>query len=183
MRRRRGQPARACEQTRSVQRQHCRMAGERPARHRRRHRTATAATRLSRRLTASCRNMCTKSARNLRPSAPSCAWNLSPANASKWIGDTSARSITPATQRKLYAFALVDAHSRMLYVEFTHSQSFETFARCHIHAFTALGGVAREIAYDFVPGNKIVIYVARRVMWPRRAEFLPVRSRLWIGGT
>src|SRR5262249_39297204 len=33
-------------------------------------------------------------------------------------------------QRKLYAFALVDAHSRMLYVEFTHSQSFETFARC-----------------------------------------------------
>ena len=50
--------------------------------------------------------------------------------------------------RKLYAFALVDAHSRMLYVEFTHSQSFQTFARCHIHAFTALGGVAREIAYD-----------------------------------
>ncbi len=50
--------------------------------------------------------------------------------------------------RKLYAFALIDAHSRMLYVEFTHSQSFETFARCHIHAFTALGGVAREIAYD-----------------------------------
>ena len=36
----------------------------------------------------------------------------------------------------------------MLYVEFTHSQSFETFVRCHIHAFTALGGVAREIAYD-----------------------------------
>ena len=27
--------------------------------------------------------------------------------------------------RKLYAFALIDAHSRMLYVEFTHSQSFE----------------------------------------------------------
>lgn len=51
-------------------------------------------------------------------------------------------------QRKLYAFALVDAHSRMLYLEFTHSQSFETFVRCHIHAFTALGGVAREIAYD-----------------------------------
>ena len=50
--------------------------------------------------------------------------------------------------RKLYAFALVDAHSRMLYIEFTHSQSFETFARCHIHAFTAMGGVAREIAYD-----------------------------------
>jgi len=48
-------------------------------------------------------------------------------------------------KRKLYAFALVEAHSRM---EFTHSQSFETFVRCHVHAFTALGGVAREIAYD-----------------------------------
>ena len=50
--------------------------------------------------------------------------------------------------RKLYAFALVDAHSRMMYVEFTHCQSFETFVRCHVHAFTELGGVARQIAYD-----------------------------------
>jgi len=50
--------------------------------------------------------------------------------------------------RKLYAFALVDAHSRMMYVEFTHCQSFETFIRCHVHAFTELGGVARQIAYD-----------------------------------
>src|ERR1700685_2549442 len=50
--------------------------------------------------------------------------------------------------RKLYAFALVDAHSRMMYVEFTHGQSFETFARCHVHAFTELGGGARQIAYD-----------------------------------
>jgi transposase len=36
----------------------------------------------------------------------------------------------------------------MLYVEFTHSQSFETFVRCHQHAFEALGGVARECWYD-----------------------------------
>ena len=51
-------------------------------------------------------------------------------------------------KRKLYAFALVEAHSRMLYPEFTHSQSFDTLARCHVRAFTAMGGVAREIAYD-----------------------------------
>jgi len=57
-------------------------------------------------------------------------------------------------QRKLYAFCLVEGHSRMLYVEFTHSQSFETFVRCHLHAFAALGGVARECWYDFVPGTK-----------------------------
>ena len=50
--------------------------------------------------------------------------------------------------RKLYAFALVDAHSRIMHVEFTHCQSFETFIRCHVHAFTELGGVARQIAYD-----------------------------------
>lgn len=51
-------------------------------------------------------------------------------------------------KRKLYAFCLIDAHSRILYVEFTHCQSFETFARCHIHGFNAFGGVAREIVYD-----------------------------------
>jgi transposase len=51
-------------------------------------------------------------------------------------------------KRKLYAFALVEAHSRMLYLEFTYSQSFETFVRCHMHAFVALCGIAREIAYD-----------------------------------
>lgn len=51
-------------------------------------------------------------------------------------------------KRKLYAFALIEAHSRMLYVEFTHSQSFETFVRCHQHAFTVLQGVSRECWYD-----------------------------------
>ncbi|MBS1877806.1 MAG: IS21 family transposase [Acidobacteria bacterium] len=50
--------------------------------------------------------------------------------------------------RKLYAFRLVEAHSRKMYLEFTHSQSFETFARCHIHAFDAFGGCARECWYD-----------------------------------
>ncbi len=43
--------------------------------------------------------------------------------------------------RKLYAFCLVECHSRKLYLEFTHSQSFETFVRCHIHAFRHMGGL------------------------------------------
>ena len=51
--------------------------------------------------------------------------------------------------RKLYAYCLVDCHSRKTYLEFTHSESFETFIRCHIHAFEDLGGCARE--YGFVP--------------------------------
>src|ERR1700756_2715956 len=50
--------------------------------------------------------------------------------------------------RKLYAFCLAECHSRKLFVEFTHSQSFETFVRCHIHAFQSLGGIARELWYD-----------------------------------
>jgi transposase len=51
-------------------------------------------------------------------------------------------------KRKLYAFCLVEGHSRMLYLEFTRSQSFETFVRCHLHAFESLHGVARECWYD-----------------------------------
>ena len=51
-------------------------------------------------------------------------------------------------KRKLYAFCMVECHSRLLYVEFTHSQSLETFVRCHIHAFRYFSGVAREIWYD-----------------------------------
>lgn len=51
-------------------------------------------------------------------------------------------------KRKLYAFCMVECHSRLLYVEFTHSQSLETFLRCHIHAFRFFGGVARECFYD-----------------------------------
>jgi len=50
--------------------------------------------------------------------------------------------------RKLYAFCLVECHSRKLFVEFTHSQSFETFVRCHIHAFQSMAGIARELWYD-----------------------------------
>lgn len=50
--------------------------------------------------------------------------------------------------RKLYAFCLVECHSRKMYLEFTHSQSFETFVRCHMHAFEAMTGIARELWYD-----------------------------------
>ena len=81
--------------------------------------------------------------------------------------------------RKLYAFALVEAHSRMLYVEFTHSQSFESFVRCHIHAFTALGGVAREIAYDNLAtavaehDGRLVRFLPRFLGFAREYGFFP----------
>jgi transposase len=82
-------------------------------------------------------------------------------------------------KRKLYAFALVEAHSRMLYLEFTHSQSFETFVRCHVHAFTALGGVAREIAYDNLAtavaehDGRLVRFLPRFLGFAREYSFYP----------
>jgi len=81
--------------------------------------------------------------------------------------------------RKLYAFALVDAHSRMLHVEFTHSQSFETFARCHVHAFHALQGVAREIVYDNLAtavaehDGRLVRFLPRFLGFAREYNFFP----------
>jgi transposase len=81
--------------------------------------------------------------------------------------------------RKLYAFALIDAHSRMLYVEFTHSQSFETFARCHVHAFHALHGVAREIVYDNLAtavvehDGRLVHFLPRFLAFAREYGFFP----------
>jgi transposase len=81
--------------------------------------------------------------------------------------------------RKLYAFALVDAHSRMMYVEFTHCQSFETFVRCHVHAFTELGGVARQIAYDNLAtavaehDGRIVRFHPRFLGFAREYNFYP----------
>jgi len=81
--------------------------------------------------------------------------------------------------RKLYAFALVDAHSRTLYVEFTHSQSFATFARCHVHAFDVLGGVAREIAYDNLAtavaehDGRLVRFLPRFLGFARDHGFFP----------
>jgi transposase len=81
--------------------------------------------------------------------------------------------------RKLYAFCLVECHSRKLYVEFTHSQSFETFVRCHIHAFQYLHGVARELWYDNLAtavaehdGN-LVRFHPRFLGFSREYSFLP----------
>ena len=73
-------------------------------------------------------------------------------------------------QRKLYAFALVDGHSRMQYLEFTHSQSFETFVRCHVHAFQKLNGIAREIWYDNLAGSQRHAIAVRRQSLLRAAS-------------
>jgi hypothetical protein len=50
-------------------------------------------------------------------------------------------------KRKPYAFALLEYHSRTLYLEFTHNQSFDVCALSRLR-FHALGGCSREIWFD-----------------------------------
>ena len=82
-------------------------------------------------------------------------------------------------KRKLYAFCLVECHSRRLYVEFSHSQSFETFMRCHIHAFRFMGGLARECLYDNLltavtrHDGRIIQFNPRFLVFAREFGFYP----------
>jgi transposase len=82
-------------------------------------------------------------------------------------------------KRKLYAFCCIECHSRRLYVEFTHSQCFETFARCHIHAFQFMGGRAKECLYDNLVtalsehDGRIVRFNPRFLAFARELGFYP----------
>jgi transposase len=81
--------------------------------------------------------------------------------------------------RQLYAFCLVESHSRKMYLEFTHSQSFETFVRCHLHAFEELGGCARELWFDNLASavaeheGNLVRFNPRFLALARESGFIP----------
>lgn len=49
---------------------------------------------------------------------------------------------------KLHCFAMVLAHSRFVYIEFTKTEKFEDFIRCHENAFRFFGGCPRSCWYD-----------------------------------
>lgn len=49
---------------------------------------------------------------------------------------------------KIHCFAMVLAFSRMIYIEFTRSEKFEEFIRCHENAFKYFSGAPRECWYD-----------------------------------
>jgi transposase len=53
-----------------------------------------------------------------------------------------------STRRKLGFFVMVLCYSRMLYVEFTVSQTMEHFLACHQNAFEYFGGVPKKIMVD-----------------------------------
>jgi transposase len=52
------------------------------------------------------------------------------------------------THRQLSFFVMVLCYSRMLYVEFTVSQTMEHFLACHQHAFDFFGGIPHKVMVD-----------------------------------
>lgn len=52
------------------------------------------------------------------------------------------------TARKLYCLAVIEGHSRLLYLEFTHSQRQETLHQCLLNAFHFFQGTPRELVHD-----------------------------------
>lgn len=54
----------------------------------------------------------------------------------------------PGITRNVWLFSLVLGHSRWLWGRFVASQNLQSVLRCHIAAFTAMGGVPEEILYD-----------------------------------
>ena len=52
------------------------------------------------------------------------------------------------TARKLYCLAVIEGHSRLLYVEFTHSQRQDTLHRCLLNAFHFFQGTPKELVHD-----------------------------------
>lgn len=52
------------------------------------------------------------------------------------------------TKRKLYCLAILECHSRLLYLEFTHSQRQETLHRCLLNAFRFFKGTTKELVTD-----------------------------------
>lgn len=54
----------------------------------------------------------------------------------------------PTEARIVWLFSMVLGASRLIWARFVEHQNLETVLRCHIAAFEALGGTAREILYD-----------------------------------
>ena len=54
----------------------------------------------------------------------------------------------PGAERVVWLFSLVLGHSRLMWARFVAQQDLATVLRCHVAAFTALGGVPEQILYD-----------------------------------
>ena len=54
----------------------------------------------------------------------------------------------PGTTRVVWLFSMVLGYSRLIWGRFVVHQDLGTVLRCHVAAFEAIGGAAREILYD-----------------------------------
>ena len=54
----------------------------------------------------------------------------------------------PSAARIVWLFSLVLGYSRLIWARFVAHQDLQTVLRCHMAAFSALGGVPRQILYD-----------------------------------
>jgi len=76
------------------------------------------------------------------------------------------------TRRRLSFFVMVLCYSRMLYVEFTVSQSMEYFLACHQNAFDFFGHVPKKIMVDNLKSAVLRRIVGRPPVFnPRYLEF------------
>ena len=55
------------------------------------------------------------------------------------------------TKRKLYALAVIESYSRMLYVQFTHSQKQDSLHQCLLNAFRFFDGTVQETRKALTP--------------------------------
>jgi len=62
------------------------------------------------------------------------------------------------TKRKLYALAVIESYSRMIYVEFTHRQNQSALHQCLLNAFTFFAGTPQEIVVD----NMVTAVIERK---------------------
>lgn len=76
------------------------------------------------------------------------------------------------TRRRLSFFVMVLCYSRMIYVEFTVSQTMEHFLACHEHAFSFFGGVTSKVMVDNLKSAVVSRIVGREPVFnPKYLDF------------
>jgi len=80
--------------------------------------------------------------------------------------------------RIVWLFSMVLGHSRHIFARFVMHQDLQTLLRCHMLAFTALGGVPIEILYDRMKTAVTGEDGDGHIIWtPRTTDFRGRRDR------
>jgi transposase len=77
-----------------------------------------------------------------------------------------------STRRRLSFFVMVLCYSRLMYLEFTVSQTMEHFLACHQHAFECFGGVVSKVMVDNLKSAVLQRFIGQAPMFnPRYLDF------------